>query len=118
MRAIDESFVDFVLDQLASLRAVESRRMFGGHGLYLGERFFGITWRARLFFRTDDRSRPEYEALGMKPFRPSTTQRLPLYYEVPAEIIEDSTRLCQWAQTAAQAERRARTLPRRRKPAR
>jgi TfoX/Sxy family transcriptional regulator of competence genes len=33
----DESFKDFVLDQLRELDDVEARRMFGGHGLYQDE---------------------------------------------------------------------------------
>ena len=38
----DESFKDFVLDQLHDLDGVEVRRMFGGYGLYQDELFFGI----------------------------------------------------------------------------
>ena len=37
-----ESFADFVLDQLSELEGASARRMFGGHGLYRGGDFFGI----------------------------------------------------------------------------
>ena len=42
MLSKDESFKDFVLDQLQGLEEVEARRMFGGYGLYRDETFFGI----------------------------------------------------------------------------
>lgn len=41
--------------------------MFGGHGLYLGTRFFGIVYKDRLYFRTDDSTRSWYERQGMSP---------------------------------------------------
>ena len=43
----DESFKDYVLDQLTALPALEGRKMFGGCGLYLGKQFFGIVFRDR-----------------------------------------------------------------------
>jgi TfoX/Sxy family transcriptional regulator of competence genes len=41
----DDSFKDFVLDQLRELDDVEARRMFGGYGLYQDETFFGIIFK-------------------------------------------------------------------------
>ena len=38
----DDSFKDFVMDQLAALPELRAKRMFGGYGLYGGEHFFGI----------------------------------------------------------------------------
>ncbi|MGH8403154.1 MAG: TfoX/Sxy family protein, partial [Gammaproteobacteria bacterium] len=38
----DTSFLEFVLEQLSSIRPVSMQPMFGGHGLYLGGTFFGI----------------------------------------------------------------------------
>ncbi len=38
----DESFKEFVLDQLGALTEVRARAMFGAHGLHQGEHFFGI----------------------------------------------------------------------------
>ena len=37
MASRDESFKDFVLDQLQDLDGVDARRMFGGYGLYRDE---------------------------------------------------------------------------------
>lgn len=49
----EDSFRDFVLDQLPALGDIRCRAMFGGYGLYLGEDFFGIVYDGRLYFKTD-----------------------------------------------------------------
>jgi DNA transformation protein len=64
----DDSFRDFVLDQLAALGAVECRRMFGSYGLYSGGVFFGIVSGGALFLKTSAATRPYYERRGMRPF--------------------------------------------------
>ncbi len=71
--------------------------MFGGYGLYRRGVFFGIIFRGRLYFKTDDATRPQYLDRGMKPFRPSATQTLKNYYEVPADMFEESEQLAEWA---------------------
>lgn len=97
----DHGFRDFVLEQLAALDQVRSRAMFGGHGLYAGEVFFGIVHGERLYFKTDDESRAAYVERGMGVFRLNERQTLKRYYEVPAEVLEDRELLAGWARTAA-----------------
>jgi DNA transformation protein len=76
--------------------------MFGGYGLYRNGVFFGIIHRGRLYFKTDETSRAQYLAKGMKPFRPTAKQILKTYFEVPVEIIEDADQLAEWARRAAE----------------
>jgi DNA transformation protein len=97
IHAQDESFKDFVLDQLQDLDSVEARRMFGGFGLYQDETFFGIIHKGRLYFKIDETTVGEYRKRKMKPFRPNAKQTLRSYYQVPVEIIEDDEQLCWWA---------------------
>ena len=99
----DDSFRQFVLDQLRTLGEVRSRAMFGGYGLYQGERFFGIIHGGRLFLKTDERTRPEYVARGLQPFRPNDRQVLKSYYEVPADVVDDAEGLAEWAAAAVSA---------------
>ncbi len=96
-----DGFKDFVLDQLADLRGVRVRAMFGGYGLYQGAVFFGIVYKGRLYFKTGDEIRAAYVRYGMKPFRPNGKQTLTRYYEVPADIVEDREQLGHWARTSA-----------------
>ena len=93
-------YLDYVLEQLGELGPVTSRAMFGGHGLYLGEQFFGIVHRDRLYFKTDDSSRPEYASRASEPFRPTERQTLKSYWEVPADVVEDRERAVEWARDA------------------
>ena len=96
----EDSFVQFVLDQLSGLEDLRCRPMFGGHGLYRGEVFFGILHRGNLYFKTDEKTRPDYEARGMGPFRPNPRQTLKSYYEVPADVLENAKELKAWARRA------------------
>jgi len=104
MNRKDESFNDFILDQLSEMNSVEARRMFGGHGLYQDETFFGIVHKGKLFFKIDDNTVGEYRKRKMKPFRPNGKQTLKSYYQVPVEIIEDADALRQWAVKAVQCQ--------------
>ena len=76
MASSDESFKDFVLDQLQDLDGVDARRMFGGHGLYRDETFFGILHKGKLYFKVDESTIGEYRKRKMKPFRPNVKQTL------------------------------------------
>ena len=96
----DESFKDFILDQLSGLEGVASRPLFGGHGLYRGRTFFGIIFKGDLYFKTHPSTQPLYRERGMKPFRPNAKQTLRNYYEVPADILDDPDQLHTWATSA------------------
>ncbi len=101
----DDSFKEFVLDQLRHLHGVSCRAMFGGYGLYRDEVFFGIVHDSRLYFKTDAETRPAYLEAGTRPFRPNAKQTLKTYYEVPVEVIEDAEKLTAWAQQALRSAR-------------
>jgi len=97
----DTSFLDYVLEQLAEAHGLKVKRMFGGHGLYMGDAFFAIVHKGALYFRTDEASRPAYVKAGSKPFNPKGKVELHRYYEVPADVLEDATELMAWAKIAA-----------------
>lgn len=103
----DDSFKDYVLDQLRGLGRVEARAMFGGHGLYHAGIFFGVVYGGRLYLKTDEATRQGYVQLGMGPFQPNEKQTLWSYYEVPADILEDDEALTLWAEQACQVARAA-----------
>ena len=101
MPAKSDGFKDFVLDQLADLRGVTCRAMFGGYGLYRRAKFFGIIHKGRLYFKVSPSTVMEYRAQGMKPFKPNAKQTLKSFYEVPADVLEDPERITTWAEQAA-----------------
>jgi len=100
----DDSFKEFVLDQLSALPDVRAKAMFGAHGLYQADRFFGILEEGRLFFKVNDASKVAYIERDMGPFTyESRGKTLAMgYYEVPLEIVEKPTDLVEWARQAIQ----------------
>lgn len=108
-----DSFKEFVLDQLVKLDDLSCKSMFGGYGLYQGVIFFGVIYRDRLYFKTDESSRLRYVKYKSKPFQPHAKQTLKTYYEVPVEILEDQQQIIDWAKIAIQA---ALNYPRNLKP--
>lgn len=103
---VADEFVNFVLDQLSSLTELRAKRMFGGHGLYQGDRFFAIVMAGRLYFKTNEKTVCKYLERGMGPFiyekaRQTMTIR---YYEVPPAILENREDCVAWAKEAIEAE--------------
>jgi DNA transformation protein len=100
--ATSKQLVEYVLEQLQGLGRLTSRRMFSGVGLYSDGLFFGLLYHDRLYFKTDDTTRPEYEARGSEGFRPRPNiMRLKMrYYTVPADVLEDPEELVNWARRA------------------
>lgn len=106
-------FPAFVEEQLSALPELLLRRMFGGHGLYAGEVFFGlIASDHRLYFRTSERTRGRYLTAGSQPFSPSARVTLHAYYEVPLEVLEDTRELTLWAREAIEESRAIAQPPR------
>jgi DNA transformation protein len=98
-------YLEYVLEQLAGLPRVRSRRMFSGAGLYQDEVFFGLLFRDTLYFKVNDSNRPDYEARRMAQFKPyeDRPEVSFTYYEVPAEVLEDRDELVAWARRSVEA---------------
>ena len=114
---VSADFLAYVLEQLAQLGEVSSRRMFGGAGLYCEEFFFGLIAEDTLYLRVDDANRGDYTARAARPFRPyaDRPEVSMSYYEAPAEVLEDALRLTEWARRSVEVAMRAppRAKPRR-----
>lgn len=118
--AVSESYRVFVLEQLGRITPVVARSMFGGVGLYADSLFFALIAEDRLYFKVDDLTRPDFERLGMEPFRPYGEESAMGYYEVPADVLEVPEKLEVWMRKALDVAGKAkstRNKPRGRKPA-
>jgi DNA transformation protein len=72
--------------------------MFGAVGVYCDESFFAVIDDDILYLKTDDSTRGEYEARGMRRFMPMPDKQGSMaYYEVPADVLEDRDELVVWA---------------------
>jgi len=106
---VSADFLAYVLEQLAALDDVSSRRMFGGAGLYCDELFFGLISQDTLYLRVDDSNRADFTARGTGPFRPYADRpELSMsYFEAPADVLEDARQLAEWARRSVAVAQRA-----------
>lgn len=107
--AVSPGYTEYVIDQLAGLGRVTSRRMFGGVGLYLEDIFFGLISQESVYFKVDDSNRADYESRGSQPFRPySKRPQLSLsYFAVPVEVLESDEEMVRWARRSLAVARAA-----------
>ncbi len=106
---VPSEFITYLLEQLAPLGDVRARAMFGGFGIYRGERMFALVADDALYIKVDDVSRAEFEARKLLPFRYETRgeTKLMSYWQPPAEAMDDREMLCEWAQKGCEAAERA-----------
>lgn len=106
--AVTSEYREFVLEQLGRVAPVTSRAMFGGVGVYSNGFFFALMDNDTLYLKVDDTNRPDFEAAGTGPFRPFEGGGAMQYYELPADLLEDTERLRPWIDKAIDVARRSR----------
>jgi len=120
------ALVDHCIELLAPLGVVRSRRMFGGHGLYVDDLFIAILSAERLYLKADANTQTRFEAAGCVPFvyeAKGKSVRLG-YWTAPPDAMDSPAWMQPWARLAIQAalSARARThepaRPRRTRPTR
>ena len=100
MASISRQFLDYVLDQLAPLGPISSRRLFSGAGLLCGETHFAMLIGDTLYLHADEAARLRMGAAGSQPFTYSTKLRQVVvnrYWSVPADVLDDPDVLIAWA---------------------
>ncbi len=105
----ENEFRQHLLDLLAHFGPVTARAMFGGYGIYKERRMFAIVIDDTLYFKTDGRTKADFESLGLPPFTYQKKNReISLsYYQAPEEALEDAEVMRHWAEKAYAAARRA-----------
>jgi DNA transformation protein len=110
---VTDSFIAFVVDQLAGCGAITTKRMFGGVGVYAGDVFFALIAADLFYLKVDESNRGDFEAAGTGPFKPYADDReIFQYYEVPLVVLEDADELARWARKAIRVAELKRTLKR------
>lgn len=81
-----------LVQKLATLGDVTSRKMFGGYGIFeSGSMFALVTSEGVAHLKVDDSNRAKFEQAGSKQHG-----RMP-YFEVPAKVLQNTRSLCNWA---------------------
>jgi DNA transformation protein and related proteins len=108
--AARSELLDHLTDQLTPLGDARGRPMFGGYGVYLDGLIIGLIAFDTFYLKVDDQNRPDFEAAGSSPFSYDTksgTNTITAYWEVPADVLDDSEQLRAWALKSLAVSRRA-----------
>jgi DNA transformation protein len=100
--AKENEFVAHLVELLECLGPVRAKAMFGGFGIYLKGLMFGLVSDDTLYFKVDEKNRPDYEERDLGPFtyRRGDKEFAMSYHRAPGEAIDDAQELCAWAKNA------------------
>lgn len=125
MATPQDEFAAHCVELLQSLGPVHAKRLFGGHGLHLGDLMVGLIFGEQLYLKTDAQSQPAWQAAGGRAFvytsrREDRVRAVTMsYWTPPAEAIDSPALMAPWARLALEAALRVRATkpaPRRRLP--
>lgn len=105
-----DASIEHVCDLLAFLPDLRFRKMFGGAGLYSGERMFAFIADHQLYIKTDAENRSRFEAAGSRPFAFETKGRVTTtsYWRLPTDAEDDPAEVEAWVRLGLAAADRAR----------
>lgn len=98
-------FVQQLHEVFVGLGRIQTRRMFGGHGVYHEGRMFALVINDTLYLKADRQSLAFFEALDLPAFtyqREGKTARLS-YRQAPVDIFEDRSEATLWGRRAWEA---------------
>lgn len=105
-----DAFTEHCLELLAVVGRPRAMRMFGGRGIYVDDLFMALIVGERLYLKTDDTSRAEFEAAGCEPFSYATrdgTRQLTSYWSAPEQAMDSPEQMRPWARLAMASALRA-----------
>ena len=105
--SVSDNYRTYIVEQLAALPGLSTRRMFGGIGIYSDAWFFALIDDDVLFFKVDDSNRDDYVSRGMKAFMPFPGQPSLGYFQVPPDVIDEAEELTRWARRSVEVAQRA-----------
>ena len=106
-----DALLDHCLELLAAVGRPRSRRMFGGHGLYVDDLFIAIIAYDRLYLKADGDTRVRFEAAHSQPFtyaKKGGETTVLGYWTAPEEAMDSPGAMAPWARLAMAAALRAR----------
>lgn len=92
-------FVDFLTEVFARFGPIQTRKMFGGYGVYCHGTMFGLVADDNLYLKADATTAHHFESLGLAQFEYDKGGKLVKmsYYLAPAEIFDDPEQAATWA---------------------
>ncbi len=114
--AATPAYLEFLLEHLAPLGEITTRRMFGVHCLYCDSAVFALLAGNTLYLKADAETRDVFLARKLEQFHPFGDEQMSMnYFQPPPEFFEDADALQEWGRLAIAAGSRAK--PNKKKPA-
>ncbi len=102
--AINQEYVEYIMDQLSEFEGASDRKMFGGVGVFKDKIMFAMISSKNVFYlRVNDKLIPKFEAEGMEAFNHEKKGKGMPYWTVPAHVIEDKEIMKRWAEESYEA---------------
>jgi DNA transformation protein and related proteins len=94
-----------IQDLFQELGPVRVRRMFGGQGVYAGERMFALEAGGELYLKTDAESVPRFKEAGSRPFMYVKDGRATemSYWSMPDSALDDPAEAARWGRLGIEA---------------
>lgn len=92
--------------------------MFGSDGIFTGEVMIGFADDDIIYLKTDETTRPAFEAEGCKPFvykKRSGDEIVMSYWRIPDRLYDDPEELAEWARRAEAVAEKSPTVAKKRK---
>jgi DNA transformation protein and related proteins len=93
-------FVEYLKEVFIDFGPIQSRKMFGGHGIYHKGVMFGLVADDMLYLKTDGEISKLFETKGLAPFSYAKGDKVVKmsYHLAPDEIMDDPQEAAIWAQ--------------------
>jgi DNA transformation protein len=98
--ALSAEFADHLRDLFGALGPVETRRMFGGAGVYLGDAMIALVIDDTLYMKADPELARIYAEAGSAPFSYDTrngVRTIPGLMRLPDSALDDADEALDWA---------------------
>ncbi|QOF80595.1 TfoX/Sxy family protein [Variovorax sp. 38R] len=112
------AFVQSLHETFERFGRIETRRMFGGHGVWHEGRMIALVAKDTLYLKSDADSAAHFDALNLPPFTyVRAGKEMPMSYrQAPADLFEDREEAARWGRLAYEAALRSGQPPKQKKP--
>ena len=102
-------FVSYLVDLLQTVGSVSAKRMFGGYGFFLEGLMLALVADETFYLKTDEEIENDFKKRGLEAFTYNKKGKLysMSYYQAPAEALENTEEMANWANKAYGAALRA-----------
>lgn len=102
-------FVDYLQEVFEQLGQIQSRKMFGGYGIYHNGVMFGLVADDTLYLKADENTAQYFESRGLGQFEYDKGGKIVKmsYYLAPEEILDNPDDAAVWAKRAYKVASRA-----------